>query len=208
LRMSLFQILKSRIKEIYAEFQSYNKLVGIAGIARRYFAMNAFDGVLTTIGVLVGNYLAGIRDLMIPIRIGIATSIAMGISGLWGAYLTEAAERKRELAELESVSLIDQSETEIGRASRVAVVIVAVVDGLAPFLAAMIVLIPLFLGPLIQNALISYFLAIIVALISLFGLGMFLGDVSKQNVWGYGFKTLVAGIVAIAINFLLGGEAH
>lgn len=200
--------MKARINEIYAEFKSYNKLVGIAGIARRYFAMNAFDGVLTTIGVLVGNYLAGIRDLMIPIRIGIATSIAMGISGLWGAYLTEAAERKRELAELESVSLIDQSETEIGRASRVAVVIVAVVDGLAPFLAALIVLIPLFLDPLIQNALTSYFLAIIVALISLFGLGMFLGDVSKQNVWGYGFKTLIAGIVAIAINFLLGGEGH
>lgn len=206
--MSLFRNLKARINEIYAEFKSYNKLVGIAGIARRYFAMNAFDGVLTTIGVLVGNYLAGIRDLMIPIRIGIATSIAMGISGLWGAYLTEAAERKRELAELESVSLIDQSETEIGRASRVAVVIVAVVDGLAPFLAALIVLIPLFLDPLIQNALTSYFLAIIVALISLFGLGMFLGDVSKQNVWGYGFKTLIAGIVAIAINFLLGGEGH
>jgi predicted membrane protein (TIGR00267 family) len=206
--MNLFQNLKSRIQEIYAEFQSYNRLVGIAEIARRYFAMNAFDGVLTTIGVLVGNYLAGIRDLMIPIRIGIATSIAMGISGLWGAYLTEAAERQRELSELESVSLIDQSETEIGRASRVAVVIVAVVDGLAPFLAALIVLIPLFFDPIIQNAVTSYIMAIIVALLSLFGLGMFLGDVSKQNIWGYGLRTLVAGIVAIGINFLLGGEGH
>lgn len=204
--MDLYQKVKKRLVGVFDEYQSYNQLVGIAEIARRYFAMNAFDGVLTTIGVLVGNYLAGIRDLMIPIRIGVATSIAMGISGLWGAYLTEAAERKRELTELEDISLIDQSHTNIGKASRIAVIVVALVDGLAPFLAAMIVLIPLFLDPLIQNVLLSYALAIIVALISLFGLGMFLGRISKQSMVGYGLKTLVAGLVAIAINFLLGGE--
>ncbi len=82
---------------------------------------------------------------MIPIRIGIATSIAMGISGMWGAYLTENAERRRELTELENVSLIDQSETSIGKASRFAVIVVSIVDGLSPFLSAIIVLIPLFL---------------------------------------------------------------
>lgn len=76
----------SSIPEFLEEIQTYNQIVGIAEIARRYFAMNAFDGVLTTIGVLAGNYLAGVRDLSIPIRIGIATSISMGISGLWGAY--------------------------------------------------------------------------------------------------------------------------
>lgn len=204
--MGLYQRVKKRLVGVFDEYQSYNQLVGIAEIARRYFAMNAFDGVLTTIGVLVGNYLAGIRDVMIPIKIGVATSIAMGISGLWGAYLTEAAERKRELTELEDISLIDQSHTNIGKASRIAVIVVAVVDGLAPFLAAIIVLVPLFLDPLIQNVLLSYALAIVVALISLFGLGMFLGRISKQSMVGYGLKTLVAGLVAIAINFLLGGE--
>jgi len=133
----------SSFPEFLAEIKSYNQIVGITEIARRYFVMNAFDGILTTIGVLAGNYLAGVRDLSIPIQIGIATSIAMGISGLWGAYLTETAERKRELSELEKVSLIDQSDTSIGRASRFAVIIVSIVDGLAPALAALIVLTPL-----------------------------------------------------------------
>ena len=204
--MNFFHKIRDWLNGLLLEFQSYNRLVGIAEIARRYFAMNAFDGVLTTIGVLVGNYLAGIRNVMIPIRIGVATSIAMGISGLWGAYLTEAAERKRELTELENISLIDQSDTNIGRASRVAVIVVAVVDGLAPFLAALVVLIPLFFDPLLQNAVLSYALSIGVALLSLFGLGMFLGQVSKQSLFGYGLRTLFAGLVAIAINFLLGGE--
>jgi predicted membrane protein (TIGR00267 family) len=200
------RITRSSIKELLEEYQSYNQIIGIAEIARRYFAMNAFDGVLTTIGVLAGNYLAGVRDLSIPIRTGIATSIAMGISGLWGAYLTETAERRRELAELEKISLIDQSETSIGKASRFAVIVVSIVDGLAPALAAIIVLVPMFLGDMIGNPLISYALAVGVALLSLFGLGLFLGKVSEENLIGYGFKTLLAGLVAIAINFLLGAE--
>ncbi len=196
----------SSIPEFLEEIQTYNQIVGISKIARRYFAMNAFDGVLTTIGVLVGNYLAGVRDLSIPIQIGIATSIAMGISGLWGAYLTESAERQRELANLEKISLIDQSETSIGRASRFAVIVVSVVDGLAPALAAFIVLIPLFLGSWINNPILSYSLAGGIALLLLFGLGLFLGKVSEKSLIGYGFKTLMAGILAIAINFLLGAE--
>jgi len=194
------------IAEFLEEIKNYNQIAGIAEIARRYFAMNAFDGVLTTIGVLAGNYLAGVRDLSIPVRTGIATSIAMGISGLWGAYLTETAERQRELADLQKISLIDQSETSIGRASRFAAIVVSVVDGIAPALAAMIVLTPLFLGSLIQNPVLSYALAGGLALICLFALGIFLGKVSEQNLIGYGFKTLLAGLAAIAINFLLGAE--
>jgi len=194
------------IPEFLDEIKAYNQIVGITEIARRYFVMNAFDGILTTIGVLAGNYLAGVRDLSIPVRIGVATSIAMGISGLWGAYLTETAERQRELSELEKVSLIDQSETSIGRASRFAVIVVSIVDGLAPALAALIVLTPLFLDSVIQNPVLSYALAGGTALVSLFVLGLFLGKISEANLIGFGMKTLMAGLVAIAINFLLGAE--
>lgn len=199
---------RERLAQQVESVREYSRIAGVAEIARRYFAMNAFDGVLTTIGVLVGNYLAGVRDLTIPVRTGIATSIAMGVSGLWGAYLTEAAERQRELTELEKACLVDQSGTKIGRASRLAVVIVALVDGLAPFLASMVVLIPLFFAALIGSAVTSYALSILVALISLFGLGMFLGHVSKHSLIGYGLRTLVAGILAIALNFVLDTPGH
>lgn len=188
--------------------REYSRIAGVAEIARRYFAMNAFDGVMTTIGVVMGNWLAGVRDVGIPIRTGVATSIAMGVSGLWGAYLTEAAERQRELTELEKLSLVDQSDTKIGRASRLAVVIVAVVDGFAPFLAALVVLIPLFFAALVGSVMTSYILSGVVALLALFGLGMFLGQVSKRSLVGYGLRTLAAGIVAIALNFVLDGPQH
>ena len=199
--------LLQRMLQVIRKIREYSHIAGIAAIARRYLAMNAFDGVLTMIGVLMGNYVAGVRSAHVVIHTGMATSIAMGVSGLWGAYLTEAAERQRDLAELEKIALADLSRTKIGRASRMAVVIVALVDGLAPFVAASIVLIPLFVAELIGNILISYALSLALALIGLFGLGAFLGHISGRNLVGYGLRTVVAGVVSIALSFLLGGES-
>lgn len=196
---------RGRFAQSINDIREYSRIAGIAEIARRYFAMNAFDGVLTTIGILMGNYIGGVRSASVVISVGLATSISMGVSGLWGAYLTEAAERQRDLAELEKISLTDLGQTKIGRASRMAVVIVALVDGLAPFAAALIVLIPLFAAPLISNILVSYALSLATALVTLFGLGMFLGHISRHNLIGYGLRTVVAGIVSIALSFLLGG---
>lgn len=186
--------------------REYGRIAGVAEIARRYMAMNAFDGVLTMIGVLMGNYLAGVRNAQVVIHTGLATSIAMGVSGLWGAYLTEEAERKRELVELERAALTDLGQTRIGRASRVAVLIVALVDGLAPFVAALIVLIPFFSTGLLGNILVGYGLGLALALMGLFGLGAFLGRVSGRSLVGYGLRTLVAGVVSIALSLLLGAE--
>lgn len=196
---------RGRFAQSINDIREYSRIAGIAEIARRYFAMNAFDGVLTTIGILMGNYIGGVRSASVVISVGLATSISMGVSGLWGAYLTEAAERQRDLAELEKISLTDLGQTKIGRASRMAVVIVALVDGLAPFAAALIVLIPLFAAPLIGNILVSYALSLATALVTLFGLGMFLGHISRRNLIGYGLRTVVAGIVSMALSFLLGG---
>jgi predicted membrane protein (TIGR00267 family) len=185
------------------EFREYERITGFWKIARRALANNSFDGVLTMIGVLMGNYLGDVESPITVIRIGIATAISIGVSGLWGAYLAESAERGRELAELERLSLTELGETKIGRASRVAVVVVSLVDGLSPFISSMIVLLPFFLASVVGSITICYFLSIVIGLISLFFLGMFLGRISGRSLVGYGVKTVVAGIVAIFINALL-----
>jgi predicted membrane protein (TIGR00267 family) len=194
---------RGRLAQGLDDVREYERIAGFSKIARRALANNAFDGVLTMIGVIMGNYLGGVRSAGTVIRIGIATSISIGISGLWGAYLAESAERGRELAELERMSLTDLGETKIGRASRVAVIVVSLVDGLSPFVSSMIVLTPLFVAPLIGNILLSYALSLIVGLISLFGLGVFLGHISGRSLVGYGLRTVIAGVVAIVINALL-----
>ena len=188
------------------KFKIYNQLSNIGEIARRYFAMNAFDGVLTIIGVLMGNYTAGVENPQIVVTTGLATCVAMGISGLWGAYLTEAAERERELSELEGVTLTSLRETRLGEASRAAVVIVAVVDGLSPFMAAMIVLLPFFFAQLFPTIRWVYLTALGLSLLTLFLLGVFLGRVSRQNIILYGFRTVIAGGISIVISLLLGAS--
>jgi predicted membrane protein (TIGR00267 family) len=192
------------IRRLIDRLQRYGQLVNIGEIARRYFAMNAFDGVLTIIGVLMGNFTAGVEEARIVVTTGLATCVAMGISGLWGAYLTEAAERQRELLELESYTLTDLQDTSLGKAYRAAVIIVAVVDGLSPFLAALFALLPFFVPQLFPSMRWTYITAIGLALLALFGLGAFLGRVSRRNVALYGLRTVIAGGISIGISLLLG----
>lgn len=182
----------------------YLEIAEVGQIARRYMAMNAFDGILTIMGVLMGSYTAHVSDPHVVISTGMATAVAVGVSGLWGAYLTETAERKRSLGELEQSTLSDLSSTRLGRASRVAVIAIALVDGLSPFLASLVVLAPFFLASYLPAGPLPYYLSLGTALISLFGLGVFVGNISRERLALSGVKTVAAGLVCVAISLLLG----
>lgn len=183
--------------------RGYDDVVEIGEIARRYFAMNGFDGILTIIGVLMGNLTAGVDDARVVISTGLATSISMGISGLWGAYMTESAERRRSLNDLENHTLSDLRNTRIGRASRVAVIIVALVDGLSPLLASVVVLIPMFIAGMVGGVQMGYYLSLGLSLVALFSLGVYLGVIGRQNLLLAGIKMIGAGIVAILVSYAL-----
>ena len=200
--------MRQQIYKIWNQVRDYSHLANVGEIARRYFAMNAFDGALTMIGVLMGNYTAGVDSPRIVVSTGLATSVAMGISGLWGAYLTEAAERKREIAEISEQVLVDLNDTRIGKASRFAVAIVAIVDGLSPALAALLILLPFLFANLFSQIQWVYFASLGMALASLFGLGTFLGYISRENIFLYGLRTVVAGIISIVISYLLGAPGE
>ena len=184
-------------------WRQYTEIAEVGEIARRYFAMNAFDGVLTIIGVLMGNMMADVQEPKVTLVTGMSTSLAMGISGLWGSYLTESAERRHEIDELEKQTLTDLSNTKIGKASRMAAVMVALVDGLSPFLASLLVLLPFFLARFLPSVRWAYYSSLLMALLTLFGLGLFLGHISKENLILSGIKTVVAGMVSIGLSYLL-----
>jgi len=193
----------SPLRQWLQQLREYEDIAEVGEIARRYFAMNAFDGVLTMIGVLVGNYSAGVESARVVISTGLATAMAIGVSGFWGAYFTESAERKRDLDDLESYVLTDLNETKIGRASRAAAIVVSLVDGLAPFLAALVVLSPFFLTSLWGEIYRSYYLSLAMALGALFALGAFLGAISRENMALMGVKMIGAGLLAMVLGYLL-----
>lgn len=192
------------LKQLIMRVSEYNGMADIGEIARRYFVMNAFDGVLTIMGVLMGNLAANVESTHIVVTTGLTTCIAMGISGLWGSYLTESAERKRDLDDLSKQTLTDLNVSRLGKASKYAAVIISLVDGFSPFLASLIVLIPFFFPELLPNIQWAYYTSLATGLLTLFGLGIFLGNISKQNLLVSGLKTVFAGIIAILISTLIG----
>ena len=194
----------TRLRERAATLRHYHEIAEVGEIARRYFAMNAFDGVLTAIGVLVGGYLGGVDSPRAIFIVVLSTAVGMGVSGFYGSYLVERAERGRAMRELEESTLSSLEDTTIASASRYATIVIAVVDGASPFVAAMIVMIPfLFTGVISMHT--AYFAAVGVGLVELFFLGVFLGAISRERLWLSGLRLAAAGVIALVISLLLGG---
>lgn len=197
----------SPIKKQIKSIRKYLKISEAGGLLRRYFVMNAFDGALTMVGVVMGAFVAGVTDLGLVISIGIATSVAVGISGLWGAFLTETAERRGELKSLEKSMHRELKGTEIEKAFTATTYLTAIVDGASPFLAAIIILLPFMAyllvpenGIPIENVyLASFALAGFVFVL----LGAYLGRISKESMLFSAFKLVLAGIVCVIIIMLL-----
>ena len=106
--------------KLLEKIRRYIKISEIAPISRRYFVMNAFDGATTTLGIVVGAYVAGITNEFWVMWSGFGATLAMSLSGFAGAYMTEEAELARRLNTLEKSMLTDLKNSVVGEASRFA----------------------------------------------------------------------------------------
>jgi len=114
-------------------------------IARRYFVNNGFDGSMTMLGIIVGAWVVNVTQPEIIVTAGLGACLAMGISGLSGAYLTERAERKRNLKSLETAMMTKLNDSVITDATKFVSFYAAIVNGGSTILTALISLSPLFL---------------------------------------------------------------
>lgn len=175
------------------------------GIVRRYFVVNGFDGALTMLGLMTGFHLAG-GEVALDVVIGacLGATVALGMSGLTSAYLSESAERRRALSDLEAAMVSDMSDSTHASAARVLPLLIALVNGAAPMLMSLIIITPLWLARAgIALPLAPLPTAIIVAFICIFGLGVFLGQVGGTSWLWSGIKTLLIGLFAVLIILIL-----
>ncbi len=175
---------------------------GFYQFARRYFVKNGFDGALTILGIVLGSMISGVATPKTVLLVGFSACIGMGVSGLWGTFLTEQAERTRKRHELERMMLISLAHTSRTKAHRKQAIMLAAIDGLSPFLTATVMLMPFFFAGQIgmQNA---YYASLSITATILFGLGAFLGHISKTSAVRMGAIMMFAGVVAAAINLVL-----
>ncbi len=102
------------LKETTAKWRKYAEMSDLGIIVRRKFFNNCFDGALTCAGIVSGIFvlfLAGISENTPGniVVLGFSTALAIGISGLWGAFLSEEAERKKKIIDLKKeMVIIDQ----------------------------------------------------------------------------------------------------
>lgn len=174
-------------------------------IMRRYFVVNGFDGALTTLGLIMGFYVSDRVDLAVVITSCLAAALALGMSGVSSAYISEAAERRRTLVQLEKAMVTSLNESHHARAAIWIPWLVALVNGIAPLLIALIIIIPLWLahsgmvlalGPLPA--------AMAVALVIIFLLGVFLGRVGGTFWLWSGLQSLMVALATVGLIYLIG----
>jgi predicted membrane protein (TIGR00267 family) len=186
------------------KIRRYIRISEVAPISRRYFIMNAFDGATTVLGIVIGAYAAGITDELWVIWSGLGVSLAMGLSGFVGAYMTEEAEREKKLNALEKSMLTELKDSVVGQAGRFASVWAGIVDGVSPALTALVCLTPFFLssqGLFLINFAIQ--LSVAMTLSIMFLLGVFLGKISNRNRLFHGAKMLFVGVIITLIFLVL-----
>lgn len=106
--------LKSKLEK----WRKYSEMSDLGIISRRKFFNNAFDGALTCAGIVSGNFIIFLSRTdqtlspSIIVITGLSTALAIGISGLWGAFLSEDAERKKKISDLKKEMVIVKENLE------------------------------------------------------------------------------------------------
>ena len=193
------------MKDFLKKIKKYREFSSVDEIVRRYFVMNGFDGILTVLGIVIGSYIANVKDPSIIIITTISTCVAIGISGFSGTFMSEKAERKRYIKILERKMLTKFNNNIINESARFASFYSAIIAGVSPITFAIIILIPMFLT---SFGLIPYIIAfyglIGISILTLFMLGIFLGRVSKENIIVWGIKMSLIGLFATLLLFSIG----
>ena len=172
-------------------------------ILRRYFVMNGFDGSLTALGIIIGAYIAKTTAITL-ILAGLGASIAMGVSGFWIAYLTERAERTRDIKELEEHMVANLDDTKLTKANFWTSLIISLVDGFSPFLFAFLAIVPFFFAHVQWiEMFVALIISMVVILVEVVILGLFLGAVSKENKIIYALKIIPAAVLVAGLTYLL-----
>lgn len=188
---------KEEIKEVL-------KLVKHEGIARRFFVMNSFDGILTVLGVLIAMFLFEQTNSRFVILSCLAPALALMVSGIWSAYTIEKAERKKELDVIEDKMLMNLEETKIGKQLDILVVIDSLINGLSPLIVSLILISPFTISLLgIITIKVAFYISFALAVLVLFFLGVYVSRIGENNMLVMGLSMVIVGIAIAVVMYIL-----
>lgn len=178
------------------------KITDSYSIARRYFVVNGFDGALTMLGLIVGFAFSSSTELPIIINACMGAAIALGVSGFSSAYISETAERKHAMGKLQQAMVSDLQHSAHAKAARCVPWMIALVNGLAPFVIALLIIMPMWLSNIsFLLPLSPLYAAVAMSLMLVFLLGVFLGRIADISWLQSGARALGMAIFTVALIY-------
>ena len=179
------------------------KITDSYSIARRYFVVNGFDGALTMLGLIMGFAFSSSTELSVIINACMGAAIALGVSGFSSAYISESAERKHALGKLQQAMVSDLQHSAHAEAARWVPWMIALVNGLAPFIIALLIIMPMWLANIgFLLPLSPLYAAVVMALLLVFLLGVFLGRIADISWLRSGIRALAMAILTVALIYI------
>jgi len=208
-RLRLFNalILFEMLMSLYRDIVHYASILKAKEIARRMFVTNSFDGLLSSLGVVLGNYVSGTDNVESYIGTVLGASFSLGFfSGIVATYLSERAERLRELKRTERVMLHSLKGTIYEKAAKLVPIYVALWSGLGAIVLPLIGISPFLtvkmLNIEVATAILVYASAAIMIL-ELFALGYYLGMISGENRVLSGLRMALIGLGSVVFFTLI-----
>ncbi|GAB6147721.1 hypothetical protein JCM10135_02620 [Stetteria hydrogenophila] len=193
-----------RVKTFINDFRSLASFSDVRAIARRMFVTNSFDTLLTVIGVDVGGFSPNADPRIMAMSI-IGGGVAMGVfSGFIGIYLSERAERLKEVRELEKKLARSLRNSVYWRLALVAPLYVAAWSSFGVLMVTCLVASPYILAGLGLIGVKTAFLSSVTLALALTALlGLYLGRISGEGLAKSAFRALSLGVGGVLLVLFL-----
>jgi predicted membrane protein (TIGR00267 family) len=171
---------------------------------RRYFVNTMFDASFVILGIIIGSALSPSASRSLVVTTILTSSVALAISTGSSVYEAERLEQSRRLDEISRAMLSRVEDTDLGKSSRASIVLIAIVNSMAPLLAGAVTLLPFIILPAdaVNQAADA---AIVLVICMLFVTGFLMGRISERNPWLKGLRMAVIGMAAFCVCYIIGG---
>lgn len=197
-------------------YHAFVKKVEATKHQKRYLIRGFIDGVLSSLGVVIGASTAIGSTIgstststasAIIIAAGIGGGVANGLSNILGASVGEKLFKEIELSEIEKAMLKSGGElhgTAVDEKLNETLMSSAIYDGIATFIGSVIPVLPFIIGALLKiTDMISLYVSILISLSLFFILGVYIGKMAREHVIISGLKLVAFGVVTVVITTLI-----
>ena len=162
-----------------------------------HFVRGVIDGLLSTLGVVIG---ASSADTAIILAAGIGGAVANGVSNFLGAFSSEEYKGYQHIQKIEQAMLSEAiEESQIGKEIKKEKLKAGFLDGSSTIIGGFIPVIPFFLVG--HDTALTW--SVICTVITLFILGAYIGKISKKWIIVSGLKLMTLGILTALLVHLI-----